>query len=162
MFRIAKLAAALAVLVPCAALAGPSPQTATFTVKATVVKGCTVAAGALDLGAYDPTSASDLAPATGSTIAVTCTKNTNITVAPLTTTNTFKMKSTSVPAEALTYKLYQDAAHTKDWSTVNATGSSTTVTAPVNFSVYGVVAKGQDAAALNDYSDTVNVSVTFN
>jgi spore coat protein U-like protein len=154
------LVAAVALLASPAFAATTSPTSTTFTVSATVAKACTVAATNLSLGTYDPSITTDLAPATGSNIAVTCTKNTNITVAALTTSNGFKMHSAT--GGDLTYKLYQDVAHTKDWSTTNATGTSASSKTAVNFGVFGVVPNNQDVGAANDYTDTVTVSVTFN
>jgi spore coat protein U-like protein len=150
--------AALLSLAGSTALAGTSPQTTTFKVTATVIKGCVVSAGDLALGNYDPAATSDLAPASASTIAVTCTKNTNITVAAL--TGSFKMHSATT-TEDLTYKLYQDSLRTKDWSTTSWTAPSAGATTPVNFTVYGFVGKNQNVGAAADYTDTVTVTVTF-
>jgi len=161
MSRALKLAAAVLLsLAAPLALAGTSPQSTTFKVTATVIKGCVVSATDLALGNYDPAATSDLAPGTASTIAITCTKNTSITVSPLTTANSFKMHS-AITMEDLTYKLYQDNPGTKDWSTTNWTKPSAGATTAVNFTVYGFVPKNQNVGAAADYTDTVTVTVTF-
>lgn len=131
----------------------------TFTVTAAVAKACVITAGNLNLGSYDPTATSDLAPTGNSTISVTCTKNTTVAVSPLTTSNTFKMKSGG--GDLLSYKLYQESARTTDWSTTGATKTTTAVATPVTFSVYGTVPKNQDVSVAADYSDTVTVQITF-
>jgi spore coat protein U-like protein len=139
------------------AFAGPSPQTANFTVSANVMRGCRVSASPLNLGTYDPSLTVDLAPAAGSTISVNCTKGTVFAIEPLTTTNTFQMAN---GAERLAYALYQEVGHTTNWRTTGTGGTAVSSNTAVTFGVYGVVAAGQDVAE-GAYLDTVTVTVTF-
>jgi spore coat protein U-like protein len=158
MRRTLKLAlASLLALAASPALAGPSPQTTTFTVSASVMRGCRVGATNLSLGVYDPSETVDHTPAALSTISVNCTKDTTFTVQPLTTANTFQMVN---GAERLNYALYQEAGRTTDWRTTGAEGTSASSNTAVEFRVYGTIPAGQDAAE-GSYTDTVTVTVTF-
>jgi spore coat protein U-like protein len=159
MVRHVKLAAVfLAALVATRAVA--TSQTTTFTVKAVVVKSCTVAtAGTLDFGNYDPLSATD-ATASSSGISITCSKGTPVTVSALTTTNVFNLKSGTV-SDSLPYQLFQDSSHTKNWSTQSLVLTSTSKGTALNFPVFGVIAAGADVTQAADYTDTVNVTVSF-
>jgi len=158
MRRVLLALVSLLALTASPAFAGPSPQTANFTVSANVMRGCRVSASPLNLGTYDPSSTVDLAPAAGSTISVNCTKGTVFAIGPLTTTNTFRMANG--PTELLDYALYQEVGHTTNWRTTGTGGTAASSNTAVTFGVYGVVTAGQDVAE-GAYMDTVTVTVTF-
>ncbi|MDD2720217.1 MAG: spore coat U domain-containing protein [Gallionella sp.] len=153
------------------ALAGPSPQTTTFGVTATVANNCTISsAAAIAFGAYDATSG---AAATGSgSVVVRCTKGTAITVALDQGLNAGVGSTCTAPARQMTaggvdrlgYALYSDAAMTAVWGCTAGTNTvgSTSVSAAtlMTLPVYASVPASQDVSA-GSYADTVTVNITF-
>lgn len=153
------------------ALAGPSPQTTTFGVSATVANNCVInSAAAIAFGAYDTTGAAAL-NGTGSVV-VRCTKGTAITVALDQGLSAAVGSTCTAPARQMTaggvdrlgYALYSDPAMTAVWgctagtNTVPATSTGANVL--INLPVYASVPAGQDVAA-GSYADTVTVNITF-
>lgn len=156
------------------AFAGPSPQTANFQVTATVAASCTVTATDIAFGAYDPAEANATAPLDASgTVNVRCTRGTSTAVAALnqglapatgsTCANPLRQMS-GAGAERLRYDIYQDGVRNTVWgcdaSNSQAIPSFTSSLTPVQLITYGRIPAGQDAA-IGNYTDTVQVSVTF-
>jgi len=135
-------------------------------VSATVVRNCTITAGTLAFGNYDPIVANGVAnlDQTG-TFTVTCTRGGAPAVwlgmdngAHYLAPNRRMIGTT----EFLNYALYQDAARTVAWG--NTSGTSPVVTQngrnPVTVTVYGRVPAAQDVLA-GGYTDTVVMTVNF-
>ncbi|XVN43631.1 MAG: spore coat U domain-containing protein [Candidatus Rickettsia vulgarisii] len=112
--------------------------TATFNVTANVTDVCTVSASTLSFGTYVDTAATD----GQTTITVTCTQNTQYTVAldnGLYFNTTRNMQLASGTAK-LSYLLYSDAARMNLWATTgtrNATGLAEII------NVWGRIPTGQ-------------------
>ncbi len=160
MRRCLKLALALAVAAVAApALAAPSPVNVSFTVSATVARSCTATTTNVVLGEYDPLSTVDLAPTSApGAVSVTCSKGTQFTVKAL--TSGARNMHSAATGDNLSYRLYKDAGHTQEWTTDEVRTATTRSTA-ISLSAYGVVAAGQDVGQATDYTDTVNVQITF-
>lgn len=138
-----------------------------FDVTARVVASCQVTASDIAFGDYDPVAATDLT-AQGQ-VSVRCTRGTTSTVAldqGLSGTGTCAapVREMAAGTERLAYGIYQDAALTTAWGCDAGNVQSVTTTVgpstPVLLTTYGMVPAGQDAA-MGDYQDTVQVTVTF-
>jgi spore coat protein U-like protein len=163
------LAGAGGLLLASNAFAGPTPQTTTFLVSATVIKSCVVTATALAFGNYDQIVATTT---TGtSTVSLQCT-NGAVAVMHLNGgvngTLAQRKMTDSVSGNSLNYQLYTSAANTSVWG--DGTGGTSTQTynsinsATVQpFTVYGTIPAQQNVAvsASNTYQDTITVTVTF-
>jgi len=160
--RYIVVAAIAALFVAAIGSARADSDTDSFTVTATVLASCEVAANDLDFGDYDPVIATHLDVAT--TLAVTCTNGTPYDVglglgagAGATTTTRYMQG-----ADPLGYGLYRNAGRTLLWgedegnNTVSAVGDGT----PDTINVYGRVPMQQDVGAGN-YTDTVIVTVSW-
>lgn len=156
-----------------AAQAGPSPQTGSLNVTASVAKSCSIT-GTSDVafGAYDPADANFAAPldASGS-VTIRCTKNTTYDIALGQGANAAPGSTCVSPlrrmasgTERLAYGLFSDAGRTTTWgcdATNDVTRTETTgPSSPDTVTVYGRIPAGQDVAD-GSYSDTVTVTVTF-
>lgn len=151
------------------AFAGPSPQTTTFLVSATVIKSCVVTATPLAFGNYDQIVATTT---TGtSTVSLQCTNGAAAVMALNGGVNgnlaQRKMKD-SVSGNNLNYQLYTTAANTTVWGdgtgvTQTQTYNSTNPATIQPFTVYGTIPAQQNVAisASNTYQDTITVTVTF-
>lgn len=163
------LAGAGGLLLASNAFAGPTPQTTTFLVSATVIKSCVVTATALAFGNYDQIVATTT---TGtSTVDLQCTNGATAVIALNGGVNgnlvQRKMKD-SVSANTLNYQLYTTLGNGTIWgdgSGVTATQSysSSNSTTVQPFTVYGTIPAQQNVAvsASNTYQDTITVTVTF-
>jgi len=149
-------------LVPAVALADTA--TNTFNVTATVLKVCTVSAGNLAFGNYDPTAAT---PTTGtSTVSMLCTLNTPYNVRLSQGANgtgvTDRKMIGGGGSDTLAYSLYRDASYTQNWGITDTTdtvdGTATGVLQ--THTVYGRIA-AQTTAPVGSYSDTVTVTVNY-
>ncbi len=138
-----------------------------LTVTATVINACTVAAGALPFGNYDPTSATALdGSSTSPAISVTCTNGEAYNIGLNGGTGggsaTNPRIMTGTPAGTLNYNLFQDPGHLTLWgntppgNTVNKTGNGT----PQTSTVFGQIPALQ-ASPAGSYLDTVTITVTF-
>ena len=137
-------------------------DTSSFAVTATVAANCTISAGALAFGSYDPvvTNASADLDQT-STITVACTKGSSAAVSLDDGVNasgsTRRMKA---GADYLDYEMYSDSGRTTVWNTSNTVSYAATSKAPASLTLYGRVAAGQDVPT-GSYSDTVVATITF-
>lgn len=142
-------------------LAGSATATTTLLVTATVVAACNVSTTPVAFGAYNPTAGTHL-DGTG-TVSVTCTNGTSYTVAldggaqaDVTT------RAMSAGAHGLNYQLYSDSARTSVWGLTGAGLVAGTGTgSPIDHTVYGRIPSEQNVPP-GSYSDTVNVTVTYN
>lgn len=142
-------------------VAGSATATDTLLVTATVSAACVVSTSPVAFGVYNPTAGTVL-DGTG-TVSVTCTNGTSYSVALDGGGQADVLaRAMSNHPDLLTYQLYSDAARTTVWGTtggdlVNATGTGV----QVDHTVYGRVAASQNVA-VGSYTDTVNVTVTYN
>jgi spore coat protein U-like protein len=171
--RTASLVTALAgVLFVASAYAGPTPQTGSLTVTATVAASCLVVGpNTLAFGPYDPTDINNATAldAAGS-LNIRCTKNTLAHVqlgqggnAATGSDCTTPLRQMASGTERLGYTLYSNSLRTTIWGctgTNESTFTSANSGTATNIPVYGRIAAGQNVAAGN-YSDTVTINVTF-
>lgn len=160
MRRLIAFSAALAALF---GVARADEDTDSFTVSATVLATCEIAANDLAFGAYDPVAAAHLDAAT--TLSVTCTNGTPYTVAldlggGLGATTAARRMING--ADTLNYTLYRDAARTQLWGqtigvdTLAGTGAGSAAT----INLYGRVPMLQTAPS-GAYEDTITVKVEW-
>jgi spore coat protein U-like protein len=137
--------------------------TTTFQVTATVASSCSVSAGALNFGAYDPLAV--VALDATSTINVTCN---------LLSPYTLKLNGGSVNADIsaremddgssnrLGYQLYTTTLRTTVWGdgTTGSTVAGVGTGLSIPHVVYGRVANGQNVPN-GSYADTITVSLDF-
>jgi spore coat protein U-like protein len=167
--RIRRIVAGAGMAALVTGLAGDTTKaataTASFGVTASVAANCSISAGALGFGGYDPLSANASAALDQtSTLTVACTKGTSASVSLDLGTHasgtTRRMQHASTATEFLSYELYTTAARNTVWNSTNTVAYSAASKAPSSLTVYGQVAGGQDVASGN-YSDTVVATITF-
>lgn len=131
-------------------------------VSAIVPPSCTIAAGTLAFGGYDPLGANAASPLDAQgTLQIACTRNTIYAVGlgqgSFPAGATRRMASGT---ERLAYELYRDPARTAPWSTTATVGGTAPSTAPIVLTVYGRIPGGQ-AVLAGAYADTVQSTVNF-
>jgi spore coat protein U-like protein len=147
--------------------AAASAQTAQadLAVSATVIRNCTIAAGTMAFGNYDPIVANDVTDLdrTG-TFNVTCTRGgaPAVWVGMANGLHYSGGRRMTDGAEFLNYELYSNAGRTTVWGNLVGTGLvvSQNGRTPVTVNVYGRVFAGQDVLA-GSYTDTVVMTVNF-
>jgi spore coat protein U-like protein len=136
--------------------------TSSFAVTASVTANCTISAGALAFGAYDPVvaNASTNLDQT-STITVACTKGSTGTVSLDNGTNfSGGLRRMKAGANFLNYEMYNDSARTTVWNATNTVSYTAASKATSSLTLYGRVPSGQDVP-VGSYSDTVVATITF-
>jgi spore coat protein U-like protein len=123
---------------------------------------CTIGAGALAFGSYDPVGANAVSPLDAqATIEIACTRATQYAVGlgpgSFAAGSVRRMAS---GGDRLEYELYADAARTTIWSTTTTVGGTAPSTAPIQLVVHGRVLAGQ-AAAAGAYADVVQSTINF-
>lgn len=160
------------------ALAGQ--QTASVSISANVAQSCTTlnsSSGTIAFGTYDPfaNASTPLDDNTGVTFTTHCSAGasnvyysvdggSNCTNSPVSGDRALKNGS-----NYLAYQLYEDSAHSKPWvidstcagTTQLSSGTITSSTQDLTFSVFGRIPAGQDPAVGNGYTDTVTVAVNY-
>lgn len=143
-------------------IAHAGSSSSNMTVSATVVPSCTISAGALAFGNYDPivANASTDLDATA-TLSVACSSGANTNIVAASGANVSggqrRMKSGS---NFLNYNLFSDSAHAIAWPisapgvTYVGIGGADTLT------VYGRVPAAQ-SQPVGSYTDTVLVTINF-
>lgn len=161
-------AAAAAAALVTGAGANAATTTNTFQVSATILKACTVTAGALNFGTY---AAGGGALDVNSTINVNCTKSTPFTVSlngGTTTGGTIAQRLLASGTNTLQYNLYTSNAYatvfgdgTLSSGTIAGTGTGLLVASPVT--VYGQLpdSVANQTAVPGTYTDTITVTVTY-
>lgn len=133
-----------------------------FNVTATVQDACSVVAGNLAFGTYDPANTAALDGS--STINVTCTLNNTyeIQLNQGSHGSSVSNRQMSNGAQSLNYALYRDSARTQNWGSSNGqdTVGSTGTGASQPFTVYGQIAALQYVPQ-GSYSDVVTVTIDF-
>ncbi len=148
---------------PAAALTA----TTSFQVTATVLKACLVSTPAtLAFGAYTASAAA----ASTTSFNVTCTVGTPYSVGlnagngtGASVTNRLMTSPTATAGNnLLAYGLFKDSTHATNWDD-SASGTGLTGNGlPQPYTIYGLVAAGQYAAApAVDYADTILLTVTY-
>jgi spore coat protein U-like protein len=170
--RVIRMAVASTFALCAGSLGGNSyatTATSNLSVTATVAANCSISAGTLAFGSYDPVVTNASAALNGSgTVNVTCTNGTSATITLGQGSNPAGGSTDAAPARQmanganrLSYDLYSDAARTTVWGNTAGTGLGHTGTgAAVALTVYGSVPGGQNKPA-GSYSDTVVATVTF-
>jgi spore coat protein U-like protein len=148
-----------------------SPQTANFNVTASVIQNCSITAGNVAFGNYDPLSTTDLV-ADGQ-VTITCTNGASVNIALsggahlAAPWNQMFSATATAPNNLLQYKLFQTAGSppTVQWNDSPGSGSIMSITvatlSPVLYPIHGLVRAGQSAAVANNYTDTVTATVNF-
>lgn len=150
-------------------LANAGTASDTMGVSATVAGSCTINAGDMAFGTYDPivTHASAALDAT-STISVVCATGSSATLRLSQGLNAVEGSTDAAPlrqlvsgANVLSYQLFTDEALSDVWGNTLATGVSHTGTgAAASFTVYGSIPGGQNVP-LGAYVDTVTAYIDF-
>lgn len=143
--------------------------TTNMSVSATVVNSCTISAGSMSFGSYDPvvTNASTNLDQ-NATLTVTCTNQAATTITLGQGSNAAGGSTDAAPARRLangtnylSYALYQDASRNTVWgNTVGTSNAYTGTGSSSSVSVYGRVTSAQNVPA-GSYTDTVVVTITF-
>ena len=163
-FRALGLAAGLAGSVLCMQSSIAATTSTTFTVNATVLSSCLLAATNLNFGNY---SAVDASPNDATnTITATCNNGEDYTLAldaGVSPGATVAARAMVNGLDTLDYALYTTAARTTIWgdgTLGTATVSSVGTGLPQLFTVYGRVPDGQSVTA-GLYADLITVTLTF-
>lgn len=142
-----------------------SPQTANITVSAQISANCTISAGNMAFGAYDPIVAN---AAGGSDVTATADITTTCTTgsSPLINLSLGDnspgagLRRMASGSDLLNYNLYTDSGHNTVWGdSSNIAATTPDGTAQIN-TVYGLLPKGQNKP-VGSYSDVVVASVSF-
>ena len=151
----------ISLIVPGVAFA--ATETTTFQVTATVASSCSVSAGALDFGSYDPLAVLDL-DAT-SAVNVTCNLLTPYTVeldGGLVAGDISAREMDDGDSSQLGYQLYTTTLRTTIWGdgTTGSTIAGVGTGLSIPHTVYGRVPNGQNVPN-GSYADTITVSLDF-
>jgi spore coat protein U-like protein len=159
---------AVAILALRAVPAQAGSATSTVTVTANVISNCTISAGTVAFGNYDPTSATAL-DQTG-TVNVQCTTGTVATIAMGQGSNAATGSTDAAPlrqmasvAQRLRYDLYQDSGRTTVWGNTLLTSVTYAAlsSASTAMTIYGRIPINQNATAGAGYSDSVTATINF-
>lgn len=134
---------------------------------AVILGGCTVNAGGMAFGIYDPLA--PVALSSTSTITVTCSLIVGATPISIALSaglsNSYATRTMMSGTDTLNYNLYQDSAHSIIWG--GGTGGSAVENdkvsngkPSVSATVYGLLPASQDVAPGN-YTDTMTVTVNY-
>ncbi len=142
----------------------------TLGVSAGVPDACTVAAGTLPFGTYDPAVQASNSLSGSGTFDVTCTLASDVNVLLDAGANfasgTRKLLSTTT-TDTLNYNLYQDGGFSTEWGDDGSSISQASQNFPTlgavttNITVHGLIPQGQSVRG-GTYQDTVNISLVFN
>lgn len=135
---------------------------ANLSVSAAVAANCTISAGSLLFGTYDPIGANDTNPLNAeATVTVRCTKNTSAQVG-LDNGENFSggRRMIAGASQFLSYELYSDSTRNTVWNMANRVNYVAPNRSPQDLTVYGQVPAGQDVEVGN-YSDTVIAEIEF-
>jgi spore coat protein U-like protein len=132
-----------------------------------VIAACSINAGAMTFGNYDPTSEVDLT--VSATIASTCTSGAGATISMDAGSFAGTGSTAAIPVRRmigldgsyLNYSVYSDSGYSVVWGGTDATDVPVTGTgSAVNSTAYGKVTAGQ-AAAVTSFADSVVVTLTY-
>ena len=138
-------------------------QTDTFNVTATIIASCTISAGDLAFGNYDPLAVADN-DAT-STIAVTCSNGAGYAItlsAGLSGNDAARtMDDDATGTSFLSYQMFTDAARTNNWDNTTGLTGQTGTGSNQNHTVYGRIPAGQTTPVVGAYTDTITATITY-
>jgi spore coat protein U-like protein len=143
--------------------------TSDMAVSASVSASCTITAGALDFGSYDPVVGNATAALDGTaTLTVACTNGSSSNITLGQGSNATSGSTDAVPArqmasgtDRLAYALYSEATRTTVWGNTSDTGLAHTGTGNSDsVTVYAAMNAGQNVPS-GSYSDTVVATITF-
>lgn len=170
MIRRFVLASAILIAAGSAAPAMAGTATSNLTVSSDVPNNCTISAGSISFGSYDPISANYNTDASGTgTVTVTCTSGTSATIKLGQGSNADPASTDAIPmrrlkdagTNRLSYGLYRDNIHTQIWGNTAGTGVAYSGTGNAQaMTVFGLIAAGQNVPA-GSYSDTVVAEISF-
>ncbi len=169
LFRpVGLIAIAALIVAPLTANAAGS-ATNTLSVTASVAQKCTIGAGTLAFGAYDPiTTNLTAALDQQASMVVTCSKGASgVTVGFGASANapagcaTPQRCLVSGGINYMNYQLYSDSGRTAVWTTAIAETVTGGVTTPTTLTIYGRIPGAQDVAAGASYADSVTATVNF-
>lgn len=138
-------------------------------VSASVSANCTISAGALAFGAYDPVAANLAAALDGTaTLTVRCTQGASATIALDQGANADAGSTALIPlrrmadgaAHFLAYFLFQDAGRSTVWGAGAAAAAYTGTGDSQGVTVYGRMPAAQNVPAGN-FADTVSATINF-
>jgi len=154
------------------AVGGNSVMAANLTVQASITQNCTVTAGTLDFGSYDPTTQVGNKDFTGS-IGLKCTNGaSNVAVGLDAGQGTGATDSTRTmtdgSGDSLQYSLFQDSGRTTNWGNSQGSSALSVDSAYPTFldgtshsiTVYGRIPI-QATAKVGSYNDTVLITAYF-
>ena len=167
-----KLAIASAIVAGSMGLSATSyaaTDTDTMAVSTSVLMSCTISAGAMTFGSYDPSASTDN-DATA-TIISTCTSGGAAKITMSQGTAALTGSTDSVPLRAmktagdfpefLGYHLYTDDDRAIVWGNTDATGKAITADGSAqNYTAYGRIPHSQPVSA-GTFTDTVGVTLTY-
>ena len=140
-------------------------QTDTFDVTATIIPSCSISAGNLAFGNYDPLAVAD--NDNTSTIAVTCSNAAPYNI-QLSTGLSGNLAARTMDDDAtstftLNYALFYDAGRTNNWGITNGTDTyqGTGSGSNQNITVYGRIAAGQTTPPVGNYTDTITATIEY-
>lgn len=141
----------------------------TLGVSATVPDACTVAAGTLPFGTYDPATQTNDLQGSG-TFDVTCTLLSDVDIlmdAGANFSGSLRNLLSTTTADTLGYRLFQDVGLSLEWGDDGASHPSASqnfsalAAATTNITVHGTILGSQNVPG-GTYQDTVNISLIFN
>jgi spore coat protein U-like protein len=140
---------------------------APLTVKATVVRSCSLATTPLTFGTYDPVGSNASADLRASTnVTVVCSPGATPTISVgsgIITPGMGTTRAMSSGSDKLSYQIYKDSGLTQVWtdsgSGVLSLGTVQSAL-PQTVPVYGRIPAGQNVS-VGSYSDTVTVTINF-
>jgi len=149
------------------ALAQTSPQTSNMAVSATVTNNCTISAGALAFGNYNPTVATAVDAA--ATLTLTCTLSASTTITLDQGLHPGGGSTLAVPIRRmvnnatnfLSYTLYTTIGRTTVWDGVTGVAYTGTGIADTSVQVFGRIPGSQSSLPAGVYTDTVVATITF-
>ncbi len=149
------------------ALAQTSPQTSNMAVSATVTNNCTISAGALAFGNYNPTVATAVDAA--ATLTLTCTLNASTTITLDEGLHAGGGSTPAVPIRRmvnsvtnfLSYTLYTTSGRTTVWNGTTGVAYTGTGVADTSVQVFGRIPGSQSSLPSGSYTDTIVATITF-
>ena len=162
-----KALVAFGLVMGTAAAANAGSAQSNLSVSANVTSTCTINAGSLSFGSYDPVAGTQVDGS--ATVSVACTKGASAQITLGQGTHAAGGSTDAVPnrrmadgSNNLQYSLFSDASRSVTWANTAGTsvGYASTTSAASSLTVYGRIAAGQDVPA-GSYTDTVVATVSF-
>ncbi len=167
--KLAVVSAMVAGSMGLSATSYAATATDSMTVSTSVLMSCTISAGAMTFGSYDPTSDTDN-DATA-TITSTCTSGGAAVITMSDGAGEVSGSTDAAPLRAmidgsedeqeLAYQLYSDSDRAVVWGNTDATGKAITADGSAqNYTAYGRIPHSQPVSE-GTFTDTVGVTLTY-